>query len=517
MIKNNSSSQEKLNKNKIILAKASGYSFKLYEKTWYLDKNTSINLSWIHHYLVEENLEGCLKTLAFYASNSSASHTLNTAARFQHLLRTMNVYEINETTLINYRATLTSTTEWYLGTIRVFLKKWYQLGYCGIREDIIKLLDNWTIKGNRKGDAVKRKDPTQGPLTNIELQSFNEGVIRAYEQNNVSLTTLAIALIMSNTGRRPIQISHLKISDILYGENSKKEPIYMLNIPKGKNGNGFRTEFKTFAITHELWIILTKQVTNAITLIEQHLGFKIQEEYRQYIPLFPDYKEAFKVHTFSDFQALIPSDKLHIASAEITTTLKKAAKLANIKSERTGKKLFITARRFRYTIGTRAAQEGFGELVIAELLDHKDTQNAGVYIKNIPEHIERLDQAVGFQLAPYAQAFIGVIVNNEHEAIRGNDPNSRIRTNMGNNIGTCGEYGFCGANIPIPCYTCTHFQPWINGPHEEVYLDLLSERERIKKITGDSNISAILDRSILAVADVILRCKQQAQGELKDV
>ncbi len=42
-----------------------------------------------------------------------------------------------------------------------------------------------------------------------------------------------------------------------------------------------------------------------------------------------------------------------------------------------------------------------------------------------------LDEAVGFQLAPYAQAFVGVLVDSERDAYRGDDPTSRIRTEMG--------------------------------------------------------------------------------------
>ncbi|HDT4268089.1 TPA: recombinase, partial [Escherichia coli] len=152
-----------------------------------------------------------------------------------------------------------------------------------------------------------------------------------------------------------------------------------------------------------------------------------------------------------------------------------------------------------------------GELVIAELLDHADTQNAGVYIKNIPEHVKKLDEAVGFQLAPYAQAFVGALVDSERDAHRGNDPTSRIRTEMGQGVGTCGEHGFCGANVPIPCYTCMHFQPWLDGPHEDVYQGLLNERERVKEITGDIQIAAVLDRSIIALADVIMRCAKRRE------
>ncbi len=145
-------------------------------------------------------------------------------------------------------------------------------------------------------------------------------------------------------------------------------------------------------------------------------------------------------------------------------------------------------------------------MVIAELLDHSDTQNAGVYIENIPEHVESLDKAVGHQLARYAQAFAGVLVDAEVQANRGYDLSSRIKID-GEGIGTCGSYGFCGANVPMPCYTCMHFQPWVDGPHQIVYEELLNERQRLLDVTGDKQIAAINDRSILAVANVIKRCQ----------
>lgn len=492
-----------------IPAKARGYDFDIKDVNWILDKNTKINLTGIHKFLKGPTLEGCLHTLSYYASNLSGKHTSNVAMLFQHMLRETETNEITDTMLINYRASLTKSTEWYLGTIRGFLRRWYQLGHFGISEEVITLLDGWTIKGNRKGDAVKRKDPTQGPLTDNELLAFNEGVVKAYELDQIQLSDLAISLTESNTGRRPIQISHLRLVDVICGMNNKGEPYYVLNVPRGKHGEGFRAEFKPFAITHELWAILSAQAKNALSLTEKNLGFQLQEQDRQQIPLFPDYSVLLQVTSPAEYRALLESDKLHISAAEVTDILQFTAEEAGVKSERTGESLFINARRFRYTTGTRAAREGFGELVIAELLDHRDTQNAGVYVKNIPEHVERLDAAVGFQLAPYAQAFAGVLVDSEKEAERGDDPSSRIRTGVGKGVGTCGEHGFCGANVPIPCYTCIHFQPWLDGPHQEVYQDLLDERERVKSITGDIEIAAVLDRSIVAVADVILRCEKR--------
>ena len=162
-----------------IRASANGYSFLLYDTSWTLDRNITINLADIHYYLPDGSLDGCLRTLAFYASNRSSSHTKNIFERFQHMLRKTGAREITDIVLINYRSMLSPATEWYLATIRGFLRSWHELGYPGISKEVIRLLDGWTLKGNRKGDAVKRMDPREGPLTDNELTAVNEGAIRA--------------------------------------------------------------------------------------------------------------------------------------------------------------------------------------------------------------------------------------------------------------------------------------------------------------------------------------------------
>jgi integrase len=418
--------------------------------------------------------------------------------------------------LINYRSTLTRDTEWYLGTIRGFLKKWHDLGYEGISDDVIDLLDGWTIKGNIKGDVIKRLDPVSGPLSDIELQGFNEGAVQAYERDAITLTDMTMGLAISNTGRRPVQISHLRLKDALNGSNKKGEPFYLLNMPRAKQrATEFRGQFKQFAITQELWAILNAQSVHVVESVENLIGFELQEMDRVELPLFPDMSEFSKVESPRQLRDSLKSDLLHIKSAKVSATCRRIADEAGIYSERTGQLLNISSVRFRYTTGTRAAREGFGEMVIAELLDHSDTQNAGVYIKNIPEHVAKLDQAVGHYLAPYAQAFAGVLVDSESDAKRGNDLNSRIKVD-GEGLGTCGSYGFCGENVPIPCYTCMHFQPWLDGPHEIAYEELISERVRLFELTGDIQIAAVNDRSILAVADVIQRCSLR-RGELENV
>lgn len=495
-----------------IPARANGYYFMLHDQKWRLDKNTTIPVGLLHGLLESESLKGALYTLSFYARNMSAGHTHSIFWCFLAMIRATKATCIDDIMLIGYRSSLDAAHEYRLGVVSTFLRQWHRLGYPGVSKNVACLLEGWRLKGGRKGDAVKRLDPLKGPLTDNELQAFNEAVVRAYEKSLITIAELAMALSVSHTGRRSIQISQLRVVDILCGENEKGEPFYVLNVPRAKQRNSFfRESFKPYAMTLELWAVLSAQARNAVTLVENRLGIELQEADRQQIPLFPDLDVLATIQSPYEFYQLLTTDKLHIAASVITKTLHLIVEESDIRSERTGDLLHINSRRFRYTTGTRAAREGFGELVIAELLDHTDTQNAGVYIKNIPEHVKMLDEAVGFQLAPYAQAFVGVLVDSERDAHRGDDSTSRIRTEMGQGVGTCGEHGFCGANVPIPCYTCMHFQPWLDGPHEDVYQGLLNERERVKEITGDIQIAAVLDRSIIAVADVIMRCAKRRE------
>ena len=252
-------------------------------------------------------------------------------------------------------------------------------------------------------------------------------------------------------------------------------------------------------------MILTAQAEYVVRSVCTAFGYELQKNEKSELPLFPDMAELKAITSPKNLIAMLKNDQLHIKSAKVTEVCKTIADVAQLHSERTGELLNISSNRFRYTTGTRAAREGFGEMVIAELLDHSDNQNAGVYIENIPEHVESLDKAVGHHLARYAQAFAGVLIDEEKDATRGDDLNSRIKID-GEGIGSCGSYGFCGANVPIPCYTCIHFQPWLDGPHEVVYEELIAERNRLVDVTGDMQIAAVNDRSILAVADVIQQC-----------
>ncbi len=54
-------------------------------------------------------------------------------------------------------------------------------------------------------------DLNKGPLIENDVINFNEGSMHLYVNGKITLAELAMALLTSYTGRRPIQTSHLKI------------------------------------------------------------------------------------------------------------------------------------------------------------------------------------------------------------------------------------------------------------------------------------------------------------------
>jgi hypothetical protein len=181
-------------------------------------------------------------------------------------------------------------------------------------------------------------------------------------------------------------------------------------------------------------------------------------------------------------------------------------------SERTGDYINFTASRFRYTKGTNLARRGISGVALAAALDHTDTQNIGVYTENTEETAKQIDEVMALMLAPLAQAFSGKLIASERDAVRANDPNSRVKNGKSENVGSCGTYAFCASGYRA-CYTCSSFEPWIEAPHEEVLNEILAEREKQKELGISSNVIQSTDRLLLAVQQVIVMCKQELSKE----
>lgn len=491
-----------------------GYNFDINSSKWKLSRNFSINWDPVCPITSELVLNSFKKVVSHYATTKSPAHTYASWARLRHYLEWANaasgsISVIKPQSLANYRASLKKRDAWYVGVIAGVIRRWHELGYPGLGEGLLPMINGWILPGNIKGEAVQLQSPTDGALTELEFEAYYSAATSAFEEGRLPLDDFALVMLLAFSGRRPIQLCDLKGKDLIIARAEDGLTEYVLNVPRAKVRDGeFRCEFKPFALSSENGVTIEALlVANGKRLANLDASGSMDS---RELPLFPNWRNVAAYARMSPFERrALPCDFMHPKTDAVRTRINKISTISGAVSERTGETLNIYPTRFRRTIGTRAAREGYGPLMIAELLDHTDTQNVNVYVENVPEHVDAINEAVALQLAPLAQAFSGKLVGSEAEASRGDDPSSRIRTNGGETAGTCGHYGFCGALAPIACYTCKNFQPWLNGPHREVLNRLRAENERISRITGESPIATITNRTILAVTRVIQLCDER--------
>lgn len=449
-----------------------------------------------------ELLLGMKATLCWYAENMSPSYTKNGFKRAKHFIVAQGlvekrVREISAVHLMNYLAKITKDRQWYFKTLGSFLMRWRDFGVAGVGADAVAFLRESSFRGNVKGVAVLTMDPRSGPYTNIEREAIQAALNSTYSQNKIEVGDYLLACLVMMLGQRPKQYANLKVCDIAEERRRDGSATYVLRVPRAKQrGQGARSSFTDRALIPQIGKLLLEYAQMLSARFAKELVDPTQA------PLFPVERESSRLPA-------PPGLQFHHTAQSLGDRIKRVFQKLKVRSERTGQLISVFATRFRRTVGTQAAAEGHGELVIAELLDHSDTSNAGVYVEATPEIVDRIDRAIAMRLAPLAQAFAGVLMDgnvaSDVAAVQ-----RIVAPHCSQNfkpVGDCGQHGFCGFAAPVACYTCSNFRAWLDGPHEAVLNYLLAERERHAANT-DSRIASVNDRTILAVAQVVNMCKE---------
>lgn len=499
-----------------------GYLFDPSASHWRLNKDVLISLN-VPEKTDVDTEKGFRETLLRYAEESSARHTENMSTRFRKYLRDTNATEVTVNDLINWRAKLGVDDQWHLGGLKGFLIAWHDYGFRGISKDVVNLLSGWRIQGNEKGAAVASGCPETGPLTDIEISALFVWANEAVSKQQIEFDHYAYLYTLALTARRPVQIAALRGKDLIQ-EGGREGAMYGLRIPRAKQRSlKFRGAFRTLPIIEDLYLVLKQQHRLSVDAISTAIGQTLDHDLASEVPIFVNYKALKHLATASNVEELLfgdTPDALHVTTSWLGVALRRCGRITTARSERTGEYIRLSATRFRHTRGTKLRREGFGPFIIAELLDHSDTQNISVYTENTAQEAVVIDQLVGAQLAPFAQACLGTLVNSEREAIRGDDPRSRVPNGQQKAVGTCGNYGFC-ANGYRACYTCYHFQPWINGPHEEVLAELYTDKDRTRLAGCSDVVINANDQLILAVEHCVLMCKEavgkREAGEIRKI
>lgn len=388
------------------------------------------------------------------------------------------------------------------GQLSAFISRWSELGLPGLSKKAAQLLKKVKKKGNRKGHAVLTQDPVDGPFTEFEVQQLTQALNLAYSDGQIEPKFYFLTWLALLTGQRVSQYCALKVRDLILKNGPDGSAVYEISIPRAKQrGAVLRDEFLVRPLLRQFgeeFFAYAKEVEANYP----ELGMDA--------PMFPTDVDSGVLQLDSSFHE-------HWVPGALSKHFSDALGRISPISPRTSEPMHMAIGRFRDTLGTRAAQEGFGELVIAEILGHVDTQNVKCYVAVIPEIAERLDKKLAKDLAPIANAFVGTILIRRSDATRFSDSSSEIidYKNSGEGVGNCGTTYNCKFNAPIACYTCPKFEAWIDAPHAELYRQLEHERAEMLEISGQ-RMAAINDLTMIAIKNVIDECAR-AKEERKGV
>ena len=494
-----------------------GYEFDYLNDYWKLNRNITINVDFLHD-LDEKVSERVREALIHYAETQSAAHADNISKNIRLYLTVNQENSFTEFGLIAFKNYLYKEKEYKLGVLRGFLRTMRYLGLSDCFDDgIFELLNKWRLKGNEKGQAILSLDPMEGPFSDMEFEAIGHNAAHSYSEGRLSLKAYALILLFKATGRRREQIAQLKVKDFAYTNALTGSPVYVVQIPRIKQRNvRYRSQFRPFGLVDSIAKVIELHISDVIKRVEEKTGCVLTSSERGELPVFyqNDMVEDIKRFSGNDRLDYLSSLLPHARASMVAENLVSAVECLEVVSERTGELLHVYSTRFRYTLGTRAAQQGSGVLTIANLLDHSDTQNANVYVKNVPEYAVEISKIMNQPLVRFASAFAGRIVKDEDEANAENQGATRISCHEEDcDVGSCGSNSFCQDYAPVACYLCPKFRPWVNAPHHLILKFLMEERERLKPITNDMQVVAINDRAIIAVCQVIKAIKESRNNE----
>ena len=203
--------------------------------------------------------------------------------------------------------------------------------------------------------------------------------------------------------------------------------------------------------------------------------------------------------------------ELHLSNMSVGNLSRDISRKCNAISERTGEYIHFTPTRCRRTRATNLVRHGITGVQLAFLLDHEDTQNINVYTAYTPELALRIFAKMDEAMAFLSLKFEGRMIANESEAIRGDDPSSRVHKSDFKHVGNCGGSPACQSGIKT-CVVCIRFQPLLHAPWTELLGDLINELEERQKQGASELVLQSYDLAVAHIGAIIRACDKQLNG-----
>lgn len=350
----------------------SGKTISYASSVWVIDKDFTLDLNRLKKN--EIHRDKIKATFAYCSMNYSSSYVRKmffSLLHYEREVRTDSItFSLNEVSSYFSRPDFDNYT--HLETMKYFLEKFDFIYPSLLCEKTIEFLNRVKIKKPDKMKNIKTHDYKNGPFNNQQMKEIIKVSAMCYENEELSLLDYMILTLLAYSGRRPIQIVQLRIKDLI-SFNEK----YFVNFPRVKQRGKHRTEFSKVEIPESLYIHLDFLSQQTSKIIMEMLNVNLKEEQIKNLPLFinitPFRQGGFNMTNYLNEDHCMVSKHIGNRLISVFIKLSKRSKV-NFGS--------INARRFRYTLGTKAAERGFSSSAIAKALDHTTTRSVMAYVHN---------------------------------------------------------------------------------------------------------------------------------------
>lgn len=378
-----------------------------------------------------------------------------------------------------------------------------ELGFC---ESYACELDAMKIPGGPKGEAVRSQDPEQGALhPHLELSLIVNALRTDTGEDYEHYQQRAAVALSQAYGRNCGNYIALREEDVYDLLEDPEDPEWVIKIPRIKKGfRSARSDFLVEAMEGQ-----TRRHVQA--LIQQNQSFDNQIEVNG--KLIPCARPLFRRSEPNHLRVLTGDyeSAFHIYTAQFGKLLRDFATRLNLISPITQQPMLLSARRFRYTVGTTYAAMGVTRKELARRLDHSDLQHVQVYYDILDALTYDLDKAAVLEYSRFVNLFLGgsaistssVIANDRLVLTDEHSQPGDVAA-----IGACGLDDLCHKFPPFSCYLCPKFRPYFSDVHEyllDVLVRMHNERPESQSI-GVHRVDVIL-----AVGQVVRMCQASAQ------
>ncbi|WP_446926615.1 hypothetical protein, partial [Klebsiella pneumoniae] len=264
-----------------------GFEFDIGEDSWRLSKDVIVYVSFLRDLEVKLGRD-VLETLLYFAEGYSASYTQRMAVALKQFFKVAGSPIISSSAILEFKVKEDKGKERYLLLIRTFLRqmKYLQLD-SEVPNDIFELMDQWRLKGGERGVPVLSLCPISGPFSDIEFEAIGTQAAHAYAEGRITAFEYSLILLFKSTGRRPDQISGLKVKDFVLSKKYTSKYIYAIHIPRVKQRSAkFRSSFRIFGLVETVGQVLTQHVKDLVSNVESKIERNLSQKEKEELPLF---------------------------------------------------------------------------------------------------------------------------------------------------------------------------------------------------------------------------------------